>query len=106
MDTITYEGTLSGSRIEGKVISRNEDGSITVEHPDGGGWTYTVRPELIIVDTPPTVDAGDDILAEPNPGFTSLLQQMSNLTWMPLDARERFDAMLRESFTGLINKGY
>jgi hypothetical protein len=38
-----------------------------------------------------------------NPNFTSLLQQMSKLTWMPLDARDQFDAMLRANFTGNIN---
>lgn len=61
MDTITYEGTLSGSRIEGKVISRNEDGSVTVEHPDGDGWTYRVRPEHIITDS----DAGEEVEQAP-----------------------------------------
>jgi len=35
--------------------------------------------------------------------FESLLAQMSELTWMPLDAREQFDAMLRENFTGMVN---
>ena len=38
-----------------------------------------------------------------NPEFDNLLQQMSELIYMPLDARERFDAMLRENFQGLIN---
>lgn len=33
-----------------------------------------------------------------NTEFDDLLRQMSELIWMPLDARERFDAMLRESF--------
>ncbi|KXC06429.1 hypothetical protein [Microbacterium hominis] len=54
--TITYEGTLPGSRIEGKVIERHADGSVTVEHPEGGGWTYRVRPEHIIMDTPTAVE--------------------------------------------------
>ncbi|QGJ95244.1 hypothetical protein QDA11_gp24 [Microbacterium phage Jayden] len=35
--------------------------------------------------------------------FESLLAQMSNLTWMPLDAREQFEAMLRENFEGMVN---
>lgn len=38
-----------------------------------------------------------------NPEFDNLLQQTSELIYMPLDARERFDAMLRENFQGLIN---
>ena len=33
-----------------------------------------------------------------NPEFDALLQQMSELIWMPLDAREQFEAMLRENF--------
>lgn len=39
-----------------------------------------------------------------NPEFTALLQQMSELIYMPLDAREQFDAMLRENFEGLVNE--
>jgi hypothetical protein len=35
--------------------------------------------------------------------FESLLERMSNLTWMPLDAREQFDDMLRDNFNGSIN---
>ncbi|QGJ89415.1 hypothetical protein PBI_SMARTIES_10 [Microbacterium phage Smarties] len=35
--------------------------------------------------------------------FESLLAKMSELTSIPLDAREQFDAMLRENFTGSIN---
>lgn len=35
--------------------------------------------------------------------FESLLAKMSELTWMPLDAREQFDAMLREHFEGAVN---
>lgn len=38
-----------------------------------------------------------------NPEFTRLLQDMSELIYMPLDAREQFDAMLRENFEGLLN---
>lgn len=38
-----------------------------------------------------------------NPEFTRLLQEMSELIYMPLDAREQFDAMLRENFTGQVN---
>jgi len=38
-----------------------------------------------------------------NPEFTRLLQEMSELIYMPLDAREQFDAMLRENFNGSIN---
>lgn len=45
---ITYEGTLPGSRIKGELIERHADGSLTVEHPHGDGWTYRVRPEHII----------------------------------------------------------
>jgi hypothetical protein len=48
--TITYEGTLPGSRIEGELVQRHEDGSVTVAHPDGNGWTYRVRPEHIIAE--------------------------------------------------------
>ena len=33
-----------------------------------------------------------------SPEFDDLLRQMSELIWMPLDARERFDAMLRDNF--------
>ena len=33
-----------------------------------------------------------------SPEFDDLLRQMSELIWMPLDARGRFDAMLRENF--------
>lgn len=33
--------------------------------------------------------------------FDDLLRQMADLPWLPLDARERFDAMLRESFPAL-----
>ena len=35
--------------------------------------------------------------------FESLLAKMSELTWMPLDAREQFDAMLRANFEGALN---
>ncbi|QDP45012.1 hypothetical protein SEA_ALYXANDRACAM_57 [Microbacterium phage Alyxandracam] len=35
--------------------------------------------------------------------FESLLARMAELTWMPLDARERFDDMLRSNFNGSIN---
>lgn len=35
--------------------------------------------------------------------FESLLDAMSNLASIPLDAREQFDSMLREHFEGLIN---
>lgn len=38
-----------------------------------------------------------------NPEFTALLEQMSELIYMPLDAREQFDAMLRANFEGEIN---
>ncbi|WP_263971439.1 hypothetical protein [Microbacterium algeriense] len=38
-----------------------------------------------------------------NPEFTALLKQMSELIYVPLDAREQFDAMLRENFTGQVN---
>jgi len=38
-----------------------------------------------------------------NPEFTALLEQMSELIYVPLDAREQFDAMLRENFTGQVN---
>ena len=88
--TITYEGTLPGSRIEGKVIERHSDGSVTVEHPAGDGWTYRVRAEDIIS------ERTDDI-------FESLLERMSLLASIPLDARESFEAMLRENFEGAIN---
>lgn len=37
------------------------------------------------------------------PSFEKLLAQMSELTSIPLDAREQFDAMLRANFTGQIN---
>ena len=33
-----------------------------------------------------------------NPEFTALLKQMSELIYVPLDAREQFDSMLRENF--------
>lgn len=39
-----------------------------------------------------------------NPEFDALLQQMSELIYMPLDAREQFDAMLRENFEGQVNE--
>lgn len=39
-----------------------------------------------------------------NPEFTALLEQMAELIYMPLDAREQFDAMLRANFTGSINE--
>lgn len=35
--------------------------------------------------------------------FETLLEKMSNLTHMPLDAREQFDEMLKQNFTGSIN---
>jgi len=35
--------------------------------------------------------------------FESLLQQMSELASIPLDAREQFDAMLRENFPSMVN---
>jgi len=35
--------------------------------------------------------------------FESLLAQMADLTWMPLDAREQFDSMLQQHFEGAIN---
>lgn len=38
-----------------------------------------------------------------NPEFTALLKQMSELIYVPLDAREQFDAMLRENFAGQVN---
>lgn len=38
-----------------------------------------------------------------NPEFDALLAQMAELIYMPLDARERFDAMLRENFEGMVN---
>lgn len=38
-----------------------------------------------------------------NPEFTALLAQMAELIYMPLDAREQFDAMLRENFSGQVN---
>ncbi|QDF16019.1 hypothetical protein H3N89_gp54 [Microbacterium phage MonChoix] len=38
-----------------------------------------------------------------NDTFESLLLRMSELTWMPLDAREKFDEMLRVNFDGNIN---
>ncbi|MCZ0710571.1 hypothetical protein OYT00_11220 [Microbacterium paraoxydans] len=41
-----------------------------------------------------------------NPEFDALLKQMSELIYMPLDARERFDAMLRENFTGQVNDDF
>lgn len=88
--TITYEGTLPGSRIEGELVQRHPDGSVTVAHPDGNGWTYRVRPEHIIAER--TVDT-----------FASLLERMSNLASIPLDAREQFNDMLLQNFTGSIN---
>lgn len=36
-----------------------------------------------------------------NREFDDLLRQMSELIWLPLDARERFDAMLRENFPSM-----
>ena len=39
-----------------------------------------------------------------NPEFTALLKQMSELIYVPLDAREQFDAMLRENFSGQVNE--
>lgn len=42
--------------------------------------------------------------AAPADTFESLLARMADLTWIPLDAREQFDAMLREHFGGLINE--
>lgn len=38
-----------------------------------------------------------------NPEFTRLLQEMSELIYMPLDAREQFDAMIKANFEGEIN---
>ncbi len=35
--------------------------------------------------------------------FESLLAKMGTLTWMPLDAREQFEAMLRANFEGMVN---
>ena len=115
--TITYEGTMPGSRMQGEVVERHSDGSVTVVHPDGSPWRYTVRPEHIIVDEATPTAAEPDTFrtvllrtaldlgaADPNPAFTALLQQMGNLAWMPLDAREQFDAMLRANFTGSINE--
>lgn len=61
MSTITYEGTLPGSRIQGELVERHADGSVTVEHLDGGGWTYRVQPGSIIAEDtgsqPTIVDA-------------------------------------------------
>lgn len=48
--TITYEGTMPGSRIQSELIERHEDGSVTVVHPDGNPWTYRVRAEQIIAE--------------------------------------------------------
>ena len=42
-------------------------------------------------------------MSSQHPQFAALLQQMSELSYIPLDAREQFDAMLRENFTGSIN---
>jgi len=39
-----------------------------------------------------------------NPAFTALLEQMAELIYMPLDAREQFDAMLRANFEGEVNE--
>lgn len=39
-----------------------------------------------------------------NPEFERLLNEMAALDSMPLDAREQFDAMLRENFVGMINE--
>lgn len=38
-----------------------------------------------------------------NPEFARLLQEMSELIYMPLDAREQFDNMLQQNFTGSVN---
>lgn len=71
--TITYEGTLPGSRIQGELIERHADGSVTVVHPDGSPWRYTVRPEHIIVDeATPTA-------AEPDTFRTVLLRTALDL---------------------------
>lgn len=67
-------------------------------------WTTTTAAEPDTFRTVLLRTALDLGAADPNPAFSALLQQMGNLTWMPLDAREQFDAMLRANFTGSINE--
>ncbi|AUX83206.1 hypothetical protein PBI_BALSA_55 [Microbacterium phage Balsa] len=50
-----------------------------------------------------TSKVSNNLVMNNNDTFESLLLRMSELTWMPLDAREKFDEMLRVNFDGNIN---
>lgn len=43
-------------------------------------------------------------MLDQNPEFTRLLQEMSELIYLPLDAREQFEAMLRENFPSMFEE--
>ncbi|WIC89615.1 hypothetical protein SEA_GARDENB_57 [Microbacterium phage GardenB] len=42
-------------------------------------------------------------LMDNNDTFENLLARMAELAWIPLDAREKFEHMLQQNFTGSIN---
>ncbi|AVR56142.1 hypothetical protein PBI_BEEBEE8_57 [Microbacterium phage BeeBee8] len=50
-----------------------------------------------------TSKVSNNLVMDNNDTFETLLAKMADLTWIPLDAREQFDAMLRENFSGSIN---
>lgn len=45
--TITYEGTMPGSRITGRVVSVSAT-HVQVVHPDGDPWRYSVPRERVV----------------------------------------------------------
>lgn len=99
----TTEQTVQFSRVQPGYWKGEEEppvGGLAVLMDDGGYRYTSTRPYGIpaefvyrIVEDAPS-EPGDD-------AFEDLLRQMADLTWMPLDARERFDAMLRVSFPSL-----
>ena len=91
--TITYEGTMPGSRIQGELVERHADGSLTVVHPEGAPWTYRVQPERVIAEvtapvtslTHPTLRTLRDYLMEE--------QDWTQAEWesFELEHQEHFD---------------
>ncbi|QBZ72982.1 hypothetical protein SEA_PHRIENDS_56 [Microbacterium phage Phriends] len=45
----------------------------------------------------------NNLLMNNNDTFENLLARMAELAWIPLDAREQFEHMLQQNFTGSIN---
>ena len=95
--TITYEGTMPGSRIQGEVIERHADGSVTVVHPDGSPWRYTVRPEHIVVDEATPTAA---VTSQTHPTFRTLREYlMEEQGWEQSDSN-RFEQAHEQHFDG------